>query len=87
MVVREHVGKLGLFARVILEVHLDLLAAKQQRGFESPVAARDEAGVCGHRDWSPQPLPSITAAMAATCAAEWVLGFFGCGFRSATRTS
>ena len=34
-----------------------------------------------------QPLPSITAAMAATWAAEWVLGFFGWGFSSATRTS
>jgi len=29
MIVREHVGKLGLFARVILEVDRDLLAADQ----------------------------------------------------------
>ena len=34
-----------------------------------------------------QPFPSITAAMAATWAAEWVFGFFGCGFKSQTRTS
>ena len=37
------VGKLGLFALVILEVHRDLFAAEEQRGFEAPVAPRDEA--------------------------------------------
>ena len=31
MIVREHVGKRGLFARVILEVHRDLLAAEELR--------------------------------------------------------
>ena len=43
VIVREHVRKLGLVACVILEVHRDLFAAKQQRRFEAPVAARDEA--------------------------------------------
>jgi len=39
MIVREHVGKLGLLPRVILEVHRDLLAAEQQRRFEPPLAS------------------------------------------------
>ena len=44
-IVREHVRKFCLFARVILEVDRDLLAAEQQRGFEAPVAACDEAAL------------------------------------------
>src|SRR5206468_3379482 len=43
MVVREHIRKLGLFARVILEVHRDLFPAKQCGRFEAPVPARNKA--------------------------------------------
>src|SRR5205809_3308860 len=53
MIVREHVGKLGLFARVILEVHRDLLAAEQRGRFEPAVAACDEAAAVRDRDWRP----------------------------------
>ena len=53
MIVREHVGKLGLFARVILEVHRDLFAAEEQRGFEAPVATRDEAAAVRDSDGRP----------------------------------
>ena len=46
VIVREHVGKLGLFARVILEVHRDLLAAEQQSGFEATgSSAKNSVGI------------------------------------------
>ena len=53
MIVREHVGKLGLFAGVILEVHRDLLAAEQRGCFETPLAARNKAAAVRDGDGRP----------------------------------
>src|SRR5262245_51937067 len=87
MVVSEHIRDLGLFARVILESNGTCSQpssnAASSRPWPRVMRPLRFESVMGAR----QPLPSMTAAMAANWAAEWVLGFFGCGFRLATRTS
>ena len=87
MIVREHVGKLGLFARVILEVHRDLLAAEQERGFEPPVAARDEAAAVRDGDGRPPAVAFNDGGDGGDLCGRVGVRIFGCGFRSATRTS
>jgi len=70
MIVGEHIGKLGLFPGIILEVYRVLLAAEERGRFEASVTTRDEAAAFETAMGARQPLRSMTAAMAATWAAE-----------------
>ena len=55
-VVGEQVCQLLRVACVVLIIHWHLLRAHQQRGFETPVTAHDEAAALAHRD---RPAPAL----------------------------
>ena len=53
MIVRGHIGKVGVKVLVILEIDGYLLDAQQQGRFEPTVAARDEPAAVGDGDRRP----------------------------------
>jgi len=55
-IVGEQVGEFLRVARVVLIIHRHLLRAHQQRGFETTVAANDEAAALAHGD---RPAPAL----------------------------